>query len=606
MAAPLERNPDNRPGRLRGFIADFLPKSRSRNGSGSHQFGRFELLQEIGRGATSTTYRAYDPRRKKTVALKVFQLSPSQTERFLARIKQEARILSRLNHPSIAQVYEQGKISNVPFIALEFVEGCNLEEILEKRGVLSLRESTEILLQLCSALSYTHEQGVIHRDIKPSNILIGNDGRVKLVDFGISKTSCSDLTSTQSFLGTPSYMAPEQIMNRPVDQRADIFSLGVLLYQLLSGQLPFEAQNAHAILYRIVSVNRSRFPDARRPYFEDLEKMLDKALAKRPEDRYSSCVEFVNDLDQLCRAQGEHADFLPAIPRPVKPGVRRYAFLLVLFGLALIVGLVAVYFRSLQGPLDVSKKGRKELSAQAFGSELPMTKMPEGELSPEPIELFAQAFGSELPMSTMAESQVSAGPHGEQQSRLVFRSPSPVSSEPVDHATHPAENNVAVTNPRPSVSLSPRNNGDDAASKPGEIPDVRKPLDNKLLDLQRSLRRLVPKELSVRVVHRHKKSWTRAFGGDGGCSGTLKITSTRIAFEPDSASVHEFDDVYEKLEEFDVIDNQLVLVAKNSQGKEWKFDEFEDGLKKEMLDKLGEIASTLKEYHRRKVRIETP
>ena len=197
------------------------------------QIGRYVILKEIGRGGQSRAYLARDPAIERTVAIKqiraVTELPEETRAEFVTRFLREARVAGTLSHPNIVSIYDMGEGEAGPYIVMEFVDGETLDGIIERSNPADRQAVIPIFLQICSGLSFAHQHGVVHRDVKPANIMLTRDGLVKLVDFGIARMASTNLTQTGTLLGTPSYMSPEQIRGEKVDQRADIFSLGIVL-----------------------------------------------------------------------------------------------------------------------------------------------------------------------------------------------------------------------------------------------------------------------------------------------------------------------------------------------------------------------------------------
>ncbi len=223
--------------------------------------GRYEILEEVGRGAMGAVYKARDPRIGRIVALKTiafsFPLGPGEEEEFLKRFYHEAQIAGRLNHPNIVTIYDVGEkgAEGDAYIAMEFVTGTNLHDLLAGGGRLPLTQVADLIGQLAQALDYAHANAVVHRDIKPANIILTEAGQGKILDFGIARLAAGGLTRPGRFFGTPNYMAPEQVTGLDVDGRADQFSLGVILYQLLTGEKPFAGESVTAISYQVVNVD---------------------------------------------------------------------------------------------------------------------------------------------------------------------------------------------------------------------------------------------------------------------------------------------------------------------------------------------------------------
>ena len=265
--------------------------------------GRYEILEELGRGAMGVVYLARDPLIGRLVALKTFRSAyedgDKELEEFRVRFLREAQSAGILNHPVIVTVHdvvdssdEEGAI----FIAMEYVQGTNLKERLQSLGTLELGRALEIVLQVAEGLAYAHERGVVHRDIKPANILLTREGAPKISDFGIARLDTSDLTQEGQLLGTPNYMAPERILGHEVDHRTDVFSLGVLLYEMLTCHKPFQGDNLTMVTHRIVYepfTPPERY-DASIPL--PVVAVLERAMEKKPEDRYSDAASMADDL----------------------------------------------------------------------------------------------------------------------------------------------------------------------------------------------------------------------------------------------------------------------------------------------------------------------
>ncbi|OLC54590.1 MAG: hypothetical protein AUH92_03620 [Acidobacteria bacterium 13_1_40CM_4_69_4] len=276
--------------------------------------GRYEILEEVGRGSMGVVYRARDPRIGRTVALKTiafsFPLGPGEEEEFLQRFYHEAQVAGRLNHPNIVTIYDVGEkgTGGDAYIVMEFVSGTNLHDLLAGGGRLPLMQVVEVVEKLAQALDYAHENGVVHRDIKPANILLTESGQPKILDFGIARLAAGGLTRPGKFFGTPNYMSPEQVIGAEIGGRTDQFSLGIILYQLLTGEKPFVGDSVTAISYQVVNVDPpppSKLNPALRPPFD---RIIRKALAKSASDRYARCQDLAGDLKGAVNEWRESAE----------------------------------------------------------------------------------------------------------------------------------------------------------------------------------------------------------------------------------------------------------------------------------------------------------
>lgn len=268
------------------------------NAPAIERLGRYQITAELGRGAMGVVYRAIDPALDRTVAIKTINVIADLTERaeYEARFQQEAKAAARLNHPNIVTIYDIGRDGDVLYMAMELLEGEELRGLLD-RARPPVRLAVEILAQVADALAFAHDYGVIHRDIKPANIMIVRNGPVKITDFGVARLRSSDVrTQTGLLLGSPRYMAPEQIAGRRIDHRADIFALGVVLYEALTGVPPFAGDDLNAILFQVASVTPPPPSAVNAAVPAMLDLVLAKALAKDPEARYQTAREMAADM----------------------------------------------------------------------------------------------------------------------------------------------------------------------------------------------------------------------------------------------------------------------------------------------------------------------
>jgi eukaryotic-like serine/threonine-protein kinase len=271
----------------------------------SERFGRYEILTELGRGAMGVVYKARDPKINRVVAVKTISLAGQPAEEELdyrERFFREAEAAGRLSHPGIVTIFDVGEEpeTRAPYIVMEFVGGQSLDKLLLRGDhKLSVDTALQLTLELAEALDCAHGQGVVHRDLKPANILLTEDGHAKIADFGVAKLNLANQTLGGRVLGTPAYMSPEQLNGEAVDGRSDLFSLGVILYTVLTGYKPFQGNSALTVSFKVV--NRDPIPatllDTELP--PGLDYIIARAMAKDPAERYQSGMEIVRDLQEL-------------------------------------------------------------------------------------------------------------------------------------------------------------------------------------------------------------------------------------------------------------------------------------------------------------------
>src|SRR5438477_9205663 len=270
--------------------------------------GRYEISGELGRGAMGVVYHAKDPVIGRPVAVKTLQLSEEGTgltrAELLARFQTEARAAGLLTHPNIVVIFDAGEEDGLFFITMELVEGKSLQHMLDAGQMFPIPRMLRIMEQTCSALQFAHERNIVHRDIKPANLMLTPDDTVKITDFGTAKIlQFGTVQQTAHVMGTPSYMSPEQIKGKVVDGRSDIFSLGVVLYEMVTGEKPFPGQNITTVIYKIVNEEPVPPRQIDPSIHPGISAVVMRALEKEPEQRYQSCREMLEDLRNY-RAQG--------------------------------------------------------------------------------------------------------------------------------------------------------------------------------------------------------------------------------------------------------------------------------------------------------------
>lgn len=261
------------------------------------KIGKYTIIERIGRGGMGYVYRAHDPILKRDVAIKTMVKDVADDPELRSRFTREAQSAGGLRHPNIVTIYDLGEDeTGCPFIAMEFLTGTDIEHIIKNKKDLSLLKKIDIIIQTCAGLGYAHANGIVHRDIKAPNIRVLDNGEAKIMDFGIAKMTSSHFTRTGMVMGTPHYMAPEQIRGEKVDGRADIFSVGVVLYELLTYRKPFSGDNPTTVLFKIIHEDPDPLVDENFNPPQGLDEVVARALKKKPEERYQTCEEMAEDL----------------------------------------------------------------------------------------------------------------------------------------------------------------------------------------------------------------------------------------------------------------------------------------------------------------------
>ena len=274
-------------------------KTKSRDRSTIKRIGKYEVIDLLGRGGMGLVYRAFDRQLNREVAIKTVTEGFTGDQEMLQRFYREAAKTGALKHQNIVIVYDLGEQDGFPYIVMEYLSGDPLDRVIQSGQSQPLAFKLKIVEQVCYALGYAHRNDVIHRDVKPANVIVQPDGIVKLLDFGIARQEKTDghLTRTGHVIGTVQYMAPERLKNESFDGRSDIFSVGVLMFQLLTGQLPFNGD--YNIVQKILSEKHPPLRQFIHEYPPALDGILDRALAKNPNDRYSTADEMAAELSSV-------------------------------------------------------------------------------------------------------------------------------------------------------------------------------------------------------------------------------------------------------------------------------------------------------------------
>jgi serine/threonine-protein kinase len=263
--------------------------------------GRYQVVRKLGAGGMANVYLAEDQELGRRVAIKILNDRHAGDEQFVERFRREAKNAAALSHPNIVSIYDRGEAEGTYYIAMEYLDGRSLKELIVQRGPAPVTVSVEYARQILSALRFAHRHGIVHRDIKPHNVLVDAEGRVKVTDFGIARAGASQMTEAGSIVGTAQYLSPEQARGTDVDQRSDLYSLGIVLYELLTGSLPFNGDTPVEIAMKHLSTIPEA-PSAKRPEVpRDLDLIVTRALAKDPDDRYQSAEEMDADLERFLR-----------------------------------------------------------------------------------------------------------------------------------------------------------------------------------------------------------------------------------------------------------------------------------------------------------------
>ncbi len=306
------------------------------------RIGRFQLTGELGEGAMAIVHEAFDPQINRTLAIKVLRSERAADAEYRHRFLSEAKAAGKLIHPNIVTIFDVGEVDKQPYIAMEYLEGKTLQDVMDERGHLPTRDVVKIGIQLASALDYAAREGVVHRDIKPSNIIVMEDNSVRITDFGIAhiETGGDDYTQHGTVLGTPQYMSPEQVEGSGVDGRSDLFSIGVVLYQMITGDKPFMANTLTSLLMKIAKDDPAKIAEVSPETPVGLRKIVEKLLAKSPDERFQTGGDLVEALQAVQVELDEQED--PLAQQAITPLKWKWTIMLAL--VVALVMLVAIYF----------------------------------------------------------------------------------------------------------------------------------------------------------------------------------------------------------------------------------------------------------------------
>jgi eukaryotic-like serine/threonine-protein kinase len=278
--------------------------------------GRYRIVRKLGSGGMADVYLAEDEELGRRVAIKILNDRHANDEQFVERFRREAKNAAGLSHPNIVSIYDRGEAEGTYYIAMEYLDGRSLKELVVARGPLPIPDAIDATRQVLTALRFAHRKGVVHRDIKPHNVMADADGRLKVTDFGIARAGVSQMTEAGSIIGTAQYLSPEQARGAPVDQRSDLYSVGVVLYEMLTGTTPFSGESPVEIAMKHLS-DPPRPPSVERPDIPpDLDMIVLRALAKNPDDRFQTAEEMDAELERVSRGAGvttETADAATAV-----------------------------------------------------------------------------------------------------------------------------------------------------------------------------------------------------------------------------------------------------------------------------------------------------
>jgi serine/threonine-protein kinase len=375
--------------------------------------GRYRILRKLGSGGMADVYMAEDQQLGRRVALKVLHRRFAEDEQFVERFRREASSAAGLSHPNVVSIFDRGEWDGTYYISMELVEGRTLKEIVREKGPAPPEAAVDLTLQILRAARYAHKHGVVHRDIKPHNVLIDQDGRVRVTDFGIARAGTSDITETGSVMGTAQYLSPEQAQGRPVDERADLYAIGIVLYELLTGQLPFDADSPVTVALKQVSempVPPANLVPAIPPA---IDAVVMRAMEKDPDRRYQTADEFIAALDDARAAPQTVPAAPPVIVEEEHDRSRWWLWLLI--ALALIAIAVGLYLTLRPEQLTVPNVIDRESATasqilQNRGFEVDIVTVVNEDVERDHVAAQDPRPNTEAPEGSTVTITVSAGP----------------------------------------------------------------------------------------------------------------------------------------------------------------------------------------------------
>jgi beta-lactam-binding protein with PASTA domain/predicted Ser/Thr protein kinase len=378
--------------------------------------GRYRVLKRIGSGGMAEVYCAEDQQLGRRVALKLLHRRFADDEQFVERFRREASSAAGLSHPNIVGIFDRGEWDGTYYIAMEFVEGRTLKDIVRERGAAPPEAAADITLQILRAARFAHKRGIVHRDIKPHNVLIDNEGRVRVTDFGIARAGVSDMTETGSVMGTAQYLSPEQAQGKPVDARSDLYSTGIVLYELLTGRVPFDAESPVSVALMQVSEPPVPPMEVNPEVPPALDAVTLRAMEKDPGRRYQDADEFIAALESARKAPMETLPPPPVVVEEVveeEPGRRWWPWVIAL--LALLAIGIGLYLLLRPEQLTVpSVVGLRSATASQIlkdrGFEVEVVNVANPDVERDQVAAQDPRPNTEAPEGSVVEITVSTGP----------------------------------------------------------------------------------------------------------------------------------------------------------------------------------------------------